>query len=138
MTGVALIIAFVLAIIVMIVAISKFKVHPFLAIMAVSLILAMMAGIPFVDTVKPDGTKVSGIPTVIGAGFSGTFSSIGIVIILGALIGSVLEKTGAAYCTNSDSILYNGPFVLSEWDGTSDTWKLEKNEEYYDAKEVKL
>lgn len=96
MTGVALIIAFVLAIIVMIVAISKFKVHPFLAIMAVSLILAMMAGIPFVDTVKPDGTKVSGIPTVIGAGFSGTFSSIGIVIILGALIGSVLEKTGAA------------------------------------------
>lgn len=29
MTGVALIIAFVLAIIVMIVAISKFKVHPF-------------------------------------------------------------------------------------------------------------
>jgi len=93
MTGVALIIAFVLAIIVMIVAISKFKVHPFLAIMAVSLILA---GIPFVDTVKPDGTKVSGIPTVIGAGFSGTFSSIGIVIILGALIGSVLEKTGAA------------------------------------------
>ena len=96
MTGVALIIAFVLAIIVMIVAISKFKVHPFLAIMAVSLILAMIAGIPFVDTVKPDGTKVSGIPTVIGAGFSGTFSSIGIVIILGALIGSVLEKTGAA------------------------------------------
>lgn len=67
MTGVALIIAFVLAIIVMIVAISKFKVHPFLAIMAVSLILAMLAGIPFVDTVKPDGTKVSGIPTVIGA-----------------------------------------------------------------------
>ena len=59
MTGVALIIAFVLAIIVMIVAISKFKVHPFLAIMAVSLILAMLAGIPFVDTVKPDGTKVS-------------------------------------------------------------------------------
>ena len=58
MTGVALIIAFVLAIIVMIVAISKFKVHPFLAIMAVSLILAMLAGIPFVDTVKPDGTKV--------------------------------------------------------------------------------
>ncbi|MFW8054268.1 peptide ABC transporter substrate-binding protein [Vagococcus fluvialis] len=49
-----------------------------------------------------------------------------------------VEKTGAAYGTNSDSILYNGPFVLSEWDGTSDTWKLEKNEEYYDAKEVKL
>ena len=69
----------------MIVAISKFKVHPFLSIMAVSLILALVAGIPLVD-----------IAGVIGAGFSGTFSSIGIVIILGALIGTILEQTGAA------------------------------------------
>jgi GntP family gluconate:H+ symporter len=34
---------------------------------------------------------------VIGAGFSGTFTSIGIVIILGALIGTILEATGAAF-----------------------------------------
>ncbi|MBQ8813721.1 MAG: GntP family permease [Lachnospiraceae bacterium] len=85
MTGLPLILAFVLAIVVMIVAISKFKVHPFLAIMSVSLILALIAGIPLVN-----------IADVIGAGFSGTFSSIGIVIILGALIGSILEVTGAA------------------------------------------
>ena len=65
MSGIALIIVFVLAIIVMIVAISKFKVHPFLAIMGVSLILAMIAGIPFVDTVKLDGTKVYGILSVL-------------------------------------------------------------------------
>jgi GntP family gluconate:H+ symporter len=96
MSGLPLIIVFVLAIIVMIVAISKFKVHPFLAIMGVSLILAILAGIPFVDTVREDGSTTSGIPSVIGAGFSSTFSSIGIVIILGALIGSILEKTGAA------------------------------------------
>ena len=96
MSGMPLIIAFVIAIVVMIVAISKFKVHPFLSIMAVSLILALLAGIPLTDTTLADGTKVSGIPNVIGAGFSGTFSSIGIVIILGALIGSILEKTGAA------------------------------------------
>ena len=54
MSGIALIIVFILAIIVMIVAISKFKVHPFLAIMAVSLILAIIAGIPFVDTVTAE------------------------------------------------------------------------------------
>ena len=58
MSGIALInLCFVLAIIVMIVAISKFKVHPFLAIMGVSLILAMIAGIPFVDTVKTGRNK---------------------------------------------------------------------------------
>ena len=85
MTGLPLIIAFVAAVILMIVAISKFKVHPFLSIMSVSLILALVAGIP-----------LTSIADVIGAGFSGTFSSIGIVIILGAFIGSVLEQTGAA------------------------------------------
>ena len=86
MTGIPLIIAFVIAVAVMIVAISKFKVHPFLSIMGVSLILALVAGIPLPK-----------IADVIGAGFSGTFSSIGIVIILGALIGTILEQTGAAF-----------------------------------------
>jgi len=85
MTGIPLIIAFVVAVVLMIIAISKWKVHPFLSIMGVSLLLALVAGIPLAD-----------VPGVIGAGFSGTFSSIGIVIILGALIGSILEKTGAA------------------------------------------
>ena len=85
MTGLPLIIVFVLAVVVMIVAISKFKIHPFLSIMGVSLVLALVAGIP-----------LTSIADVIGAGFSGTFSSIGIVIILGALIGSILEQTGAA------------------------------------------
>lgn len=96
MTGLPLIIAFVLAIVIMIIAISKFKIHPFLSIMAVSIILAMIAGIPLTDVKMEDGTVVKGIANVIGAGFSGTFSSIGIVIILGALIGTILEKTGAA------------------------------------------
>ena len=85
MTGIPLIIAFIVAVVLMIIAISKWKVHPFLSIMGVSLLLALVAGIPLAD-----------VPGVIGAGFSGTFSSIGIVIILGALIGSILEKTGAA------------------------------------------
>ena len=96
MTGLPLILLFVAAIILMIVMISKFHIHPFISIMLISLLLAIAAGIPLVDKVAEDGTKISGIASVIGAGFSGTFSSIGIVIILGALIGSVLEATGAA------------------------------------------
>lgn len=85
MSGIALIITFVIAIAVMILAISKWNVHPFLALMGVSLLLAIVIGLPLKD-----------IPGVIGSGFSGIFSSIGIVIILGALIGTILEKTGAA------------------------------------------
>lgn len=96
MTGLPLIITFVIAIVVMIIMISKFKIHPFVSIMLISLFLGLIAGIPLTDRVLEDGTKVSGLANVIGAGFSGTFSSIGIVIILGALIGSILESTGAA------------------------------------------
>lgn len=97
MSGLGLIIAFIIAVIAMILAISKLKVHPFLAIMVISLLLGLVAGIPLVDTKKPDGTTVMGLANVIGAGFSGTFTSIGIVIILGALVGTILEETGAAF-----------------------------------------
>lgn len=85
MSGIPLIIAFVIAVALMIVAISKLKIHPFISIMTISLLFAIVAGIPLVE-----------IPGVIGTGFSNTFKSIGIVIILGALIGTLLEKTGAA------------------------------------------
>ena len=85
MTGVPFLIVFVLAIEAMILLISKLKVHPFFSIMGISLLLAVLAGIPLRQ-----------IPGVIGSGFSATFTSIGIVIVLGAFIGAVLEKTGAA------------------------------------------
>ncbi len=85
MSGISLIIAFIISVILMIVAISKWKIHPFISIMTISLLFAVVAGIPLED-----------IPGVIGAGFSNTFKSIGIVIIFGALIGTLLEKTGAA------------------------------------------
>ena len=85
MSGIALIVCFVIAIILMILMISKLKVHPFLALMSISLVLAIVAGI-----------DLSKIPAMIGVGFSGTFKSIGIVIIFGTIIGTVLEKTGAA------------------------------------------
>ena len=96
MTGFPLIIVFFCAISLMILFISKLKVHPFISIMGVALAFGLIAGIPLVDTVGDDGKKILGIANVIGAGFSGIFTSIGIVIILGALIGSVLEITGGA------------------------------------------
>lgn len=62
MTGFPLIIAFIIAVILMIVAISKFKIHPFLSIMGVSLILGLVAGIPLVDVKDANGAgHVAGI-----------------------------------------------------------------------------
>ena len=85
LTGTALITVFIAAIVLLIVSISKWGIHPFLAIMGIALLLAIAIGIPL-DT----------IPTTIGKGFSSIFASIGIVIILGTIIGLILEKTGAA------------------------------------------
>lgn len=85
MSGIALILTFVVAIIIMIYMIAKLKVHPFLALMSISLALALLAGLPLAK-----------IPSIVGEGFSNTFKSIGIVIIFGAIIGTILEKTGAA------------------------------------------
>jgi GntP family gluconate:H+ symporter len=95
MTGWPLIITFIIAIVAMIYMISKLKIHAFLSLMIVSLVFGLLAGIPLVD-VTVDGKTTQGIATVLGAGFSGIFTSIGIVIILGAIIGTLLEATGAA------------------------------------------
>ena len=46
MTGLPLIFAFWLAIVIMIVMISKLRIHPFISIMLVSLGLGLAAGIP--------------------------------------------------------------------------------------------
>lgn len=85
MSGIWLIVALVIAIVLVIFMIAKLKIHAFLSLMSVSLLLAIVVGIPLVK-----------IPTIIGEGFSSIFKNIGIVIILGALIGVILEKTGAA------------------------------------------
>lgn len=85
MTGIPLLIGFVVAIALMIIMISRLKIHAFISIMTISLLFAIIAGLDIVE-----------IPDIIGAGFSATFKSIGIVIILGALVGALLERTGAA------------------------------------------
>ncbi|MBQ5467237.1 MAG: GntP family permease, partial [Muribaculaceae bacterium] len=67
------------------VAIARFKIHPFLSILGTALLLAILLGIPLVK-----------IPDVLGKGFSSIFTGIGLVIIFGTLIGSILERTGGA------------------------------------------
>ncbi|MGP1471582.1 MAG: GntP family permease [Schwartzia sp. (in: firmicutes)] len=75
----------VLAVILMIIAISKFKQHPFVVMILVSIFVGLVCGMPadkVISTVK--------------SGFGGILSSIGIVIVTGTIIGTILEKTGAA------------------------------------------
>jgi oligopeptide transport system substrate-binding protein len=49
-----------------------------------------------------------------------------------------VEKSGSKYGTNAENTLYNGPFILKDWDGTNISWTYEKNKEYWDQDNVTL
>jgi GntP family gluconate:H+ symporter len=91
MSSTGIILAFAVAIVLMVIAISRFKIHPAMTILIVVLGLGVVIGMDPAVIVK----------TVEG-GFGKTIGSIGIVILLGCLLGKVLEETGAAVkITNS-------------------------------------
>ncbi|MCL0312148.1 peptide ABC transporter substrate-binding protein [Apilactobacillus sp. TMW 2.2459] len=50
----------------------------------------------------------------------------------------VATKYGKGYGTSSDKQVYNGPFVAKGWTGTNDSWRLNKNTNFWDRKVVKL
>lgn len=83
----------IISVIVMVIAISKFNMHPFLVLTVIALLVGLAAGEEasvVIDTVK--------------SGFGSILTSIGIVILCGTIIGTILEKTGAAL-TMANSIL---------------------------------
>ncbi|MEN1966801.1 peptide ABC transporter substrate-binding protein [Lentibacillus sp. N15] len=49
-----------------------------------------------------------------------------------------VEEKGDDFGTNSENMLANGPFVLTDWDGSGLDWKYMKNDEYYDKDNVSL
>ncbi|MEK4484875.1 peptide ABC transporter substrate-binding protein [Psychrobacillus sp. FSL H8-0484] len=49
-----------------------------------------------------------------------------------------VTSQGENYAKNSEAVLYNGPFSLTAWDGTGLSWKLVKNDQYWDKDTVKL
>lgn len=73
--------------------ISKLNVHPFLALIIASYFLGLATRMP-----------IGELTTTISQGFGGILTNIGIVIVAGTIIGTILEKTGAAL-TMANSVL---------------------------------
>ncbi len=84
-TGPLLIGILLAGIIFIVLATSKLKLHPFLALLLAAYGMALLAGMPLME--------ISGHIT---KGFGNILAYIGIVIVLGTIIGVILEKTGAA------------------------------------------
>lgn len=76
----------VLAIAFIIFATARLKMHAFLALLLTAFGFGILAGMPLDVVVKS-----------VNEGFGGTIGSIGIVIVLGSVIGTFLEKSGGAW-----------------------------------------
>ncbi len=49
-----------------------------------------------------------------------------------------VEKYGKKFGTQSKYLVFNGPFKLTNWNGTGNSWDEVKNDSYWNAKQVKL
>jgi GntP family gluconate:H+ symporter len=81
-----LIILLVASVLLIVLSTSKYKVHPFLALIFTAILFGLLSGMPLDKIVES-----------INLGFGGTIGQIGIVIIAGVMIGTFLEQTGGAY-----------------------------------------
>lgn len=84
-TGPFLIVILLVAIVFIVLATSRFSIHPFVVLLTACFLVALSAGMPLTNIVK-----------TISQGFGSILAHIGIVIVLGTIIGTLLEKSGAA------------------------------------------
>lgn len=73
------------AIALILVMIIVFKVHAFLTLIVVSLLTALVAGVP-----------ISAIATTLTGGFGGTLATVALLVGLGAMLGRLIEHSGGA------------------------------------------
>lgn len=97
-----ILIAFTICILLMIVMISRWKIHPVTTILVVSMVLAISVGTPWEK-----------IESTINSGLASTLKSIAMVIVLGCIMGKILEETGAAVrITKSTVALFGEKHVI--------------------------
>lgn len=84
LTGIPLLLLIAAAIIFIVVMGSTFKINPFVVLLLAALLTGIFSGIPIGD-----------IANAANEGFGNMMKKIGLVVILGTLIGTVLEKSGS-------------------------------------------
>lgn len=80
-----LILTILLALAIILIAIVKFDIHPFLALFVTAILYGLLSGMSGDMIIKS-----------ISEGFGGVLGSIGLLILLGVFLGTFLEKTGGA------------------------------------------
>ncbi|TFZ25772.1 peptide ABC transporter substrate-binding protein [Lactiplantibacillus plantarum] len=58
--------------------------------------------------------------------------------LFGPISEKAVKKWGSKYATKAQYMLYSGPFKLTGWTGTNNSWQFVKNNQYWDKKAVHL
>jgi len=90
----------ILSVVLMVIAISKLKMHPFIVMTCIALLVGLVWGLLYPDS----GLTPAATIDAVKSGFGSIMTSIGIVILCGTIIGTILERTGAAL-TMANTIL---------------------------------
>lgn len=81
----------------LLVLIIRFKVQAFVALLLVSLLVALAAGIPLTTIpATEDAPERLGVIQTIVAGMGGTLGTVAILVALGAMLGRLIEVSGGA------------------------------------------
>jgi GntP family gluconate:H+ symporter len=83
----------VLSIVVLLVAIIRFKIEPFIVLLVVGILVALIGGVPISDLV---GTPTTAAESVLEVGFAGILGHITLIIGLGSVLGAIMERSGGA------------------------------------------
>ncbi|WP_319499435.1 GntP family permease [uncultured Draconibacterium sp.] len=81
-----LIILLLVSVLFIVISTTKFKLHPFIALLLAAIGFGLFSGMPLPEIVKS-----------VNNGFGTTIGYIGIVIVAGCIIGTFLEESGGAY-----------------------------------------
>ncbi|WP_308195139.1 GntT/GntP/DsdX family permease [Microbacterium profundi] len=77
--------------------IIRFKMQAFYALILVSIVVGLAAGLPMTNITADDGTvERLGIIQAIIAGVGGTLGSVAVLVALGSMLGKIIELSGGA------------------------------------------
>lgn len=81
----------------LLVLIIRFKVHAFVALLLVSILVGLVSGMPLVTVpATADAPEQLGVIATITAGMGGTLGSVALLVALGAMLGRMIEVSGGA------------------------------------------
>jgi GntP family gluconate:H+ symporter len=96
----------VVSVAVLLLLIIKFKVEPFIALIVVSVLVALAGGVSIADLV---GTPIKSSASLLETGFGSILGHIAPIIGLGTVLGAVMERSGGADVLTTRLLALFGP-----------------------------